>query len=383
MSRIDDLIAELCPDGVEFSRIGDVASVGTGSSDRKDANDNGKFPFYVRSKEVLRIDTYEFDEEAILIPGEGGIGDIFHYVSGRYALHQRAYRICFRRNEIDTKFAYYFFSANFKGFILTKAVSATVTSIRKPMITDFRIPFPPLEVQREIVKILDAFTELEAELEARQNQYQYYRDSLLQIEYKTGVKMMTLGELATFRRGSFPQPYGDQRWYDGQGAMPFVQVVDVGSNMRLVDTTKNQISILAQPKSVFASKGSVVVTLQGSIGRVAIVQYDCFVDRTLAIFSGFKVDINKKYFAYQLEAKFAIEKESARGSTIKTITKEEFTKFEIPIPLLEEQDRIVAILDKFAVLLNDITTGLPAEIAARRKQYAYYRDKLLTFKEAA
>jgi type I restriction enzyme, S subunit len=124
------------------------------------------------------------------------------------------------------------------------------------------------------------------------------------------------------------------------------------------------------------------VTLQGSIGRVATTQYDCYVDRTLAIFESFKVEINKKYFAYQLQSKFAVEEKTARGSTIKTITKEEFTYFEIPLPPLTEQARIVAILDRFDALTNDLTQGLHAEIAARRKQYEYYRDKLFNFEEA-
>lgn len=187
------------------------------------------------------------------------------------------------------------------------------------------------------------------------------------------VEWKTLGEVATFRRGSFPQPYGESKWYDGEGAMPFVQVVDVGSDMKLVDDTKNKISKLAQPKSVFVPKGTVLVTLQGSIGRVAITQYDSYVDRTLAIFDGFQIEINKKYFAYQLEEKFRIEKENARGSTIKTITKEEFTKFQIPIPPLAAQAEIVRILDTF--------TELTAELTARKKQYEYYREQLLSFEE--
>ena len=110
------------------------------------------------------------------------------------------------------------------------------------------------------------------------------------------VEWKTLGEVAKFRRGSFPQPYGKSEWYDGAGAMPFIQVVDVGEDMRLVQNTKNKISKLAQPKSVFVQEGTVIVTLQGSIGRVAITQYDCYVDRTLAIFESYQFEINKKVY---------------------------------------------------------------------------------------
>lgn len=206
-----------------------------------------------------------------------------------------------------------------------------------------------------------------------------YLDKLLegvQVEWKR------LEEVAKFRRGSFPQPYGKSQWYDGEGAMPFVQVVDVGSDMRLVRDTKNKISKLAQPKSVFVPKDSVIVTLQGSIGRVAITQYDSYVDRTLAIFEEFQIDIYKKYFAYQLEEKFKIEKENARGSTIKTITKEEFKKFQIPIPPLAIQKEIIRTLDNLTELTNELTTKLDKELKIRKKQYEYYRDELFSFKKA-
>lgn len=206
-----------------------------------------------------------------------------------------------------------------------------------------------------------------------------YLDKLLQ---GVNVEWKTLGEVALFRRGSFPQPYGNSEWYDGEGSMPFVQVVDVGADMRLVQNTKNKISKLAQPKSVFVSKGTVIVTLQGSIGRVAITQYDSYVDRTLAIFEQFQFEINKKYFAYQLEEKFRLEKDNARGSTIKTITKEEFAKFQIPIPPLSLQKEIVRILDTFTELTAELTVELTAELTARKKQYAFYREHLFSFNEA-
>ena len=164
--------------------------------------------------------------------------------------------------------------------------------------------------------------------------------------------------------------------------MPFVQVADIGENMQLVEDTKRKISVVAQPKSVFAPKGSIVISLQGSIGRIAVTQYDAYIDRTVAIFKDISIAVLPKYFVYQLQRVFSIKEKTARGSTIKTITKEEFTEFQIPVPPIEEQHRIVSILDRFDALCNDLTSGLPAEIEARRKQYEYYRDKLLMFKEA-
>ncbi len=244
-------------------------------------------------------------------------------------------------------------------------------------------PEKSLEIQAEIVRILDAFTELTTELttelKARKKQYNHYRDQLLTFE-EGEVEWKPLGEIAGFRRGSFPQPYGNADWYDGEGKMPFVQVVDVSDNgFRLKTTTKKYISKLAQPKSVFVKSGTVLVTLQGTLGRVAVTQYDCFVDRTLAIFTSLDGSIEQKYFAYQLERKFDFEKERARGSTLKTITKDDFSKFKIPVPPLAEQARIVTILDKFDALTTSISEGLPREIALRQKQYAYYRDLLLSF----
>ena len=199
MSEIERLINNLCPNGVNFVRIQDVAEVGTGSRNRNEAVIGGAYNFYVRSRDVHTINEFEFDEEAIVIPGEGGIGEVFHFVTGKYSLHQRAYRIHFTNRNISTRFAFFYFEQHFKEFILKKAVSATVTSIRKPMIEDFRIPLPPIEVQREIVSILDKFTELEealeAELEARKTQYAEFRQSTLDFASRTNVIMTEIGEV--------------------------------------------------------------------------------------------------------------------------------------------------------------------------------------------
>ena len=173
---------------IEWKTLGEVAEIGTGNSNRQDEAEDGLYPFYVRSKNILRSSTYQFDETAIIIPGEGGIGDIFHYTEGKYALHQRAYRIKVNtENELFPKFLFYYMTNAFKPFILARCVGATATSIRKPMLTDFPIPIPPLSEQRRIADILDRFDTLTnsiseglpKEIALRRKQYEYYRDALL------------------------------------------------------------------------------------------------------------------------------------------------------------------------------------------------------------
>ena len=276
------------------------------------------------------------------------------------------------------KYVYFYLSKDY--FKIRSSAQGALTSLNLAMIKQLAIPIPSLEEQTRIVGILDTFTSaidnLKEQIAQRRKQYEYYRDQLLDLEGKPGVEMKTIGNIAKYRRGSFPQPYGNKEWYDGEGAMPFVQVADVEEKgMRLKRNTNQFISRLAMPKSVFAPIGTILVTLQGSIGKVAITQYDSYVDRTLGIFESFKIDINKKFFAHQLEKIFSIKKEKARGGTIKTITKEEFTNFIIPLPSIEEQNRIVSILDTFETSIQN----LEAQLEQREKQYEYYRNKLLTF----
>ncbi|HFI0035325.1 TPA: restriction endonuclease subunit S [Streptococcus suis] len=158
--------------------------------------------------------------------------------------------------------------------------------------------------------------------------------------YTNAWELRKLGEVARFRRGSFPQPYGNSEWYDGDGAMPFVQVADVTDEMNLVEDTKQKISKKAQPLSVYAEKGSVLVTLQGSIGRVAITQYGAFIDRTVLIFENFYLPIDNLFWAYVIKQKFIEEAKSAPGGTIKTITKEVLSDFNIKLPTHPEQKAI-------------------------------------------
>lgn len=178
---------------------------------------------------------------------------------------------------------------------------------------------------------------------------------------------LTLDRTANFRRGSFPQPYGLKKWYDGPGAMPFVQVVDVNKDLSLVEKTKQQISRAAQSRSVFVEQGTVVVTLQGSIGRVAVLQYDAYVDRTLLIFREYTYDTNMHFWAYLIQRKFDIEKQWAPGGTIKTITKEALSAFKVVFPSFQEQTQIGSYFKSL-----DRMIGL----------HQWKHDKLVTLKQA-
>ena len=159
-------------------------------------------------------------------------------------------------------------------------------------------------------------------------------------------KKKKLDDVANYRRGSFPQPYGNKEWYDEKNGEPFVQVVDVDKNMKLHDKTKQKISDLAKPKSVKGFKGDIVVTLQGSIGRVALLHYDAYIDRTLLLIYSFKIEMNKNYFKYVLYLLFLKEKERAPGGTIKTITKKVLSNFKIDIPNVGEQEKIGEFFSK-------------------------------------
>ncbi|EFE8325661.1 restriction endonuclease subunit S [Escherichia coli] len=380
---------------VEWVTLGSMADIGTGSSNRQDESENGIYPFYVRSKNILKSDTFEFDEVAIVIPGEGGIGDIFHYVEGKYALHQRAYRIRITTNAVDTKFLYYFMSSSFKQYILTKSVGATAISIRKPMLEGFKVPIPSpdnpeksLAIQSEIVRILDKFTaltaELTAELNMRKKQYNYYRDQLL--SFKEGeVEWKTLGDV-TKKWYSGGTPTAGKIEYYENGNIPWLRTQEV--KFSEIDSTEIKITqaALKNSSAKWIPRNCVIIAISGATaGRSAINKIPLTTNQHCGCL---EIDDTKALYRYVFHwVSFNYENikslgQGARGDLNSTIIK----NFKLPIPYasdpqksLKEQARIVEILDKFDTLTNSITEGLPREIELRQKQYEYYRDLLFSF----
>lgn len=170
-------------------KLGEVCEIATGSSNTNENVENGLYPFYVRSQVPLRKNDYEFDDTSIITAGDGvGVGKVFHFVQGKYALHQRAYRIHIIKNDILPKFVFYCMLATFYDYIVQAQFKASVQSIRKAMLENFELRIPPLDEQERIVGILDSLNELAngfsagipKEIELRQKQYEYWRDKLLE-----------------------------------------------------------------------------------------------------------------------------------------------------------------------------------------------------------
>ena len=301
-------------------------------------------------------------------------------------MHQRAYRINITMKSVSTKYIYYYLQSFFKKFILMKAVNATVISIRKPMIESFMVPIPPLPIQEEIVRILDKFTtleaELEAELEARKKQYDYYRDALMDGD-DSWKKMRIIDMLC--------QPISDgphtTPTFVAEG-IPFISVDSVWNGKIHFENKRGYITEefdLECCKKYKPKKHDVYMVKSGSTtGKVAYVD----TDERFNIWSPLAaMRVNENYlprFLFHLlqtqKVQEQVKAKASHGSQ-PNLGMRALEKFEVQTTCLNEQERIVSILDRFDTLVNDITQGLPAEIAARRKQYEYYRDKLLTFKE--
>lgn len=183
-------LLSFAPDSTQvmWKALGEIANIGTGTHNTKDGLTEGTYPFYTRGIDVLRLNSFDFEETALITAGDGaGVGKVIHYVSGKYALHQRAYRIVPKKDYLIPRFLYYYMRTTFYDYIMGSSVSSSVTSIRMPMLMQYLIPIPSLAEQERIVNILDKFDQLvngvkdsiPELIDSVQKQYEYYRNKLL------------------------------------------------------------------------------------------------------------------------------------------------------------------------------------------------------------
>lgn len=365
----------------ELQNLGKLCEISTGNNNRDEASNTGKYPFFVRSKDVLAIDNYSYDENAVIIPGEGAVGDVFHYVNGKYGLHQRAYRIHPYTSNLNCKYLYYYLFCHFKSYIIKKTVGATSLSIRKPMLEQFVVVVPDITTQEEIVKILDSFTNLidalNEELSLRQKQFEYYREKLLTFDDNHySISSVTMDDLFNFKNGYTPSTKNSEYWTNGE--VNWFTVADFKKNNNVLYDSIKKVSISAVKGGKLFKPNSILLATTATIGIHALIRTEHLSNQQLTNLSLKKEYVDKidiKYIYYYM---FLIDewcKKNYHGGGFMIVDMVGLKKQQIPIPSLSIQQSIVEKLDAFESLIS----SLKEEIALRQKQYEYYREKLLTF----
>jgi len=417
MSRIDDLIKEHCPDGVEYKELGKVCDFQNGFAFKRKffrneglpiiriANIQGnkltenRFVYFDESDYSENLSQYKVIKDNILVAMSGATTGKIGYVEAdkTFYLNQRVGKFIPRLNVLNNRFLFHYLLSKENELLLMSGVGSQ-PNLSSTKLMKLSIPSPPLPVQQEIVTILDKFTkleakleaELEAELEARQRQYAYYRDSLLSFDEIGGivereiVRWRALGEVGMFVRGSGLQKKDFTE--SGVGCIHYGQIYTHYGTY--ADQTKSFTSESLAKKLRKAKKGDLVIATTGENDEELCKAVAWLGDEEVAV-SGhayiYQHSLNPKYVAYFfMTDEFQKQKRPyITGTKVRDVSGDSMSKIKIPVPPLEEQARIVTILDKFDALANDISSGLPAEITARRKQYEYYRNRLLTFREAA
>lgn len=416
MNEIYKLIEKLCPEGVSYKCFGDVCDYIRGITYNKaqEAKEYDKNTWKVlRANNItLATKTLNFDDikevvstvkvkdsqhlqkgDILICAGSGSkehIGKVAYipenleYIFGGFMAVIRCHK------ELNSRFLFHILTGSlFSKYLETALNTTTINNLNATIISGFRIPLPPLAVQQEIVRILDSFTELTtelnkkltAELTARRKQYEHYRDELLSVggDFKT----YPLGEVTEFIRNGYNYKA------DGDRSKTYkisrIETISTGViNMERVGSSEqiNERYLLQDGDILFSHINSLPY-----LGNVAYYTENLgklYHGMNLLCFRAKKELVIPKYLYYVLKSnniRKLVNRYAKQSCNQYSLTTSDIKSWTIPLPSLEQQEDIVSVLDRFDAICNDLTSGLPAEIAARQKQYEYYRDKLLTFKE--
>ena len=393
MSKLDELIQELCPDGVEFRKVKEVyqrlkGTPITAGKMKEIENPQGEIKIFAGGRTVINAKEEDIPNAnitrvpAVLVQSRGVIDAIYYDSPFTFKNEMWAYTA---DEPVSVKFLYYALKNNMDYFRSAAAGMGSLPQISLPVTEDFVIPVPPLPVQREIVRILDNFTELTAELiaelTARKQQYAYYRDKLL--THSSETKICKLADVCeSIADGDhMPPPKAD----DG---IPFITISNITEQNKI--NFSNTMFVPSSYYDALADKrkphsGDILYTVVGSYGIPVCIEQDTkFVfQRHIAILRPRSEVIKARYMfhAMQSGAFKAQADKAAKGAAQKTIGLSSLAEMTLPVPDMCIQERLIRVLDNFDAICSDLKIGLPAEIEARQKQYEYYRDKLLSFEE--
>ena len=377
MNKIERMLQELCPEGVEYKKLGEVSNITIGEFVHKNKqNLNGKYPVYNGGTSNTGFyDEFNNTKNKIIISARGANAGFVNRVFVNYWAGNSCYSIKINDpKELDWNYIYYYLKSN-QTRLIGEQQTGSIPAVSKKQIYNIEIPVPPLPIQEEIVRILDHFTELtaelQAELQARQEQFEHYNNRLL--SFDDDIPKMKLNDVVTFMNGK-----GHEKYIEDQGAYIVVNSKFISTAGKVIKYSNSQISPLYKdmilmvmsdlPNGKALAKCFVVdadnkYTLNQRIGAFTMRDKNLITTRFLY----YILDRNKQLLSYD------------NGVDQTNLRKGDILNIIIPIPPLSEQQRIVSILDKFETLVNDLSQGLPAEIAAVQEQYEYYRNKLLTF----
>ena len=395
--------------------IGDICNVVVGGEPPADCikgeskDSSHMFPVWGNGKEAYGYSgTYKIDRDAVVISSIGANTGAVYYRKAFFTPIIRLKVVMPKDNQLSSRFLFHVLSAT-----AIKSKSSSVPNMNANEIKAIKIPVPPLDVQNRIVNVLDNFEKicsdlnigLPAEIEARQKQYEYYRDKLLTFA-ETGNTVLngterngterngterngTLIKLLRYVFGYVRIPLGDvgsicmcKRILKSQtntaSGVPFYKIGTFGkeADAYISQETFDEY----RSRYNFPKKGDVLISAAGTIGRTVV--YDgkpaYFQDSNIVWIDNDESIVLNSYLRYCYELK---PWKASEGGTIPRLYNDNIAKAVIAVPSIEEQKRIVSILDRFDAICNDLTSGLPAEIEARQKQYEYYRDKLLNFRK--
>lgn len=378
-------------ENVEWKKLGEVITIEKGKQLNKSLlTESGEYPAYNGGVTFSGFtDKYNYSENKIIISQGGASAGFVNFITTKFYANAHCYVVLPNISRVDNKYVYHLLKMNQEN-LMGKQLGAGIPALHTANILGISIPIPcpdnptkSLDIQHRIVEILDKFTELEAELEAeldcRKRQYEYYRNQLLSFDMlnKGGqrlndVKIMTLGEIGEIRMC--------KRILKGQtstcGDVPFYKIGTFGKTPNAFISKK--LFTEYKIKYSYPKIGEVLISASGTIGKTVIFdgQDAYFQDSNIVwIENDESMALNKYlYYCYQV-----IKWKTAEGGTINRLYNDIIKKTRIPLPPLSVQREIVEILDKFDTLTNSISEGLPKEIELRRKQYEYYRNQLLSF----
>jgi len=391
MNKLEQMIQELCPNGVEFRRLSEVCEIKTGKGiTKKIASDDGEYPIISGGKEPMgNFNEYNREANTVTISRVGANAGYINYIEKRFYLNDKCFSIIpFTQGIINEKYLFYYLK-DVEPIIISLQSEGGVPTINTKKVGNLEVPLPPLSVQLRIVEVLDSFTNLQKELEmklqdelkARQKQYECYRDKLLTFNKLQGGVWQKMSEVFEIRNGYTPSKANDDYWIGG--TIPWFRLEDIRENGRILSDSILHITEKAVKGTGLFPANSIIISTTATIGEHALVlvpsltnqQFSC-----LSIRNQFKELLDIKFVYYYCFIISELCKRNVNKGGFAILSLKKLKNFEIPIPSLDEQRRIVDILYRLEDLVSDISGGLSAEISSRKAQYEYYRNKLLTFK---